>query len=447
MLDLLLIASLGFLGSFGHCVSMCGPIAVAFSLSRSNAQPDSQPGSQPTISQQLQFHLLLNLGRVLSYALVGSGIGLLGSVVLAGGQLAGVGSGLRQVMSLLTGGLLIWMGLIHVSPGLLPTVPLLNPMGQNRWHDRLSRGMVNLASQRRWWTPALLGMVWGLIPCGFLYAAQIKAAETGNVWMGCATMLAFGLGTMPTMLGVGVSVSSVSQDRRSQLFRIGGWVTLAIGLLTLFRTGDTMVDYTGHVALFLLVFTLIARPISRLWAAPLHYRRVLGVGAFLLSLMHTAHMLEHSWGWNLRAVAFMLPQHQWGMVFGAIGLVSMAPAALTSFDWAQKRLGHLWRRIHLLAVPGLIACAAHCILTGSHYLGTLQRTWINWGLTAGIMAMVVAVLLLRSHYVTSLAPLYSGSRSSSADQETAETCCHDRGAMPKPQHPSQRGGVPDHEPR
>ncbi|GAB4374723.1 MAG: hypothetical protein Kow00121_19550 [Elainellaceae cyanobacterium] len=407
---------------------MCGPIAVAFSLSQ---KPDQKQEPQSTTWQRLRFHLLLNLGRILSYALVGAGIGLLGSVLLAGGQLAGVGSGLRRAVSLLTGGLLIWMGLAHVSPGLLPKLPFLNPMGQNHLHDRLSRGMVNLSLQNHWWTPALLGMVWGLIPCGFLYAAQLKAAETGNLWLGGATMLAFGLGTLPTMLGFGVSVSAISGDRRSQLFRVGGWVTLVIGLLTLFRTGDTMVDYTGHIALLLLALALVARPISRLWAAPMHYRRVLGVGAFILAVMHTVHMMEHTWGWNLRAFSFMLPQHQWGIALGAIGLVSMAPAALTSFDWAQKHLGTLWRRLHLLAVPGLIACGLHCILTGSHYLGQLQITWLNWGLTIVVAVGVLAVLLLRSRAVwlaLSLEQWYVSPKAGSAlrRSEQKQECCNDR---------------------
>ena len=387
MLDLLLVASLGFLGSFGHCVGMCSPIAIAFSL--------SQTQEKPTLWQQIRFHGLLNLGRILSYALVGAAIGLLGSVLIAGGQFAGVGSGLRRGMSLFTGGLLIWMGLTQVSPSLFPKIPLLNPMAKSGLHDRLSRAMVNLSFQNHWWTPALLGIFWGLIPCGFLYAAQIKAAETGNLWQGCATMLAFGLGTFPIMLGVGVSVAAVSRDRRSQLFQLGGWFTLAIGILTLLRTGDTMVDYTGHAALIGLIIALIARPIHPLWAAPLRYRRVIGVGAFVLAVAHTIHMVEHTWGWNLRALQFMLPQHQWGITLGAAGLLLMTPAALTSFNKAQKALGKHWRSIHLLTLPALILCAAHCILTGSHYLGRLQLTWLNWVQTIGLIAVVLGVLGVR----------------------------------------------------
>lgn len=129
-------------------------------------------------------------------------------------------------------------------------------------------------------------------------------------------MLAFGLGTMPMMLGVGVSAAKLSADKRSQLFRLGGWVTLVIGFLTLLRT-DAMVDYTGHAALIFLMVALVARPLSRCFSAPLHYRRALGVGAFVLAVAHTAHMLDHTLQWNFAAFSFMLPQHQLAIALGA----------------------------------------------------------------------------------------------------------------------------------
>ncbi|QLE55964.1 sulfite exporter TauE/SafE family protein [Nostoc sp. TCL26-01] len=412
MLDLSLMIILGFLGSFGHCFGMCGPLTVAFSLSHQNPTPHQDDLRQippqttsPTWQQQLKFHFLLNLGRMLSYALVGAGIGALGSVLLQSGQLAGVGSDFRRMMAIITGVMLIWFGLGQLTPDLIPRLPVLHPLLKSNLHNRLSTGMIKLSLQKRWWTPMLLGMTWGLMPCGFLYAAQIKAAETGNLWIGTATMLAFGLGTLPTMLGVGVSTSLVSQDQRSQLFRLGGWITLIIGTITLLRTGDTMVDYTGHAALLCLILALIARPISKICPSLLRYRRVLGVGAFVLSVVHTTHMIEHSLGWNFAAFWFLPPEFQLAIAAGAVALILMTPAAFTSWDSLQKSLGKYWRQIHLLSVPALLLSAIHAVLIGSHYLGSLQLTWANKLATLLLGIITLAILLLRSKFLWSkLAP-------------------------------------------
>ncbi|MEP0929537.1 sulfite exporter TauE/SafE family protein [Leptolyngbya sp. SLC-A1] len=394
MLDLLLMTSLGFLGSFGHCLGMCGPITVAFSL--------SQPASDRDRWQQVGFHLLLNLGRLVSYALVGLMIGALGSVLVASGQMAGIGSPLRRGVALVTGLLLIWFGLAQISPGQVPQVPLLNPMAQASWHSRLSRAMQALSLNPQRWTPLLLGLAWGLMPCGFLYAAQLKAAETTNLWRGGATMLAFGVGTLPMMLGVGVSTAWVSGDRRGQLFRLGGWITLLIGLLTLLRSSD-MIDFTGHGALVLLLLALIARPLSRLWPALLVYRRTLGVGAFVLSVAHVAHIV--TMGWNPAALPFLLPSLQVGGWAGIVAFGLMVPLALTSFNRAQTCLGHHWRRLHLLSIPIFGLAVTHTLLLGSSYLGGFEHSTRHWVAAVALAGLALLALLLRWRRIWSLLSL------------------------------------------
>lgn len=367
---------------------MCGPLTVAFALSRSTPTPQTSRAVN-----RWGFHLLLNLGRTASYAIVGAVLGGVGSVAIASGQLAGIGSGLRQWMTIVTGLLLVGFGLRQIAPDLLPQLPVLHPL-QGRLHDRLNKIMMGLSTQTQWWTPTLLGGFWGLIPCGFLYTAQLKAAETGSPISGGMTMLAFGLGTMPTMLGVGISASRLSADRRSQLFRLGGWVTLTIGILTLWRT-DAMVDYTGHGALFLLMLALAARPISRFWGTPLKYRRAVGVGAFVLSVAHIAHTIDHTLNWNPQAIAFMVPQHRWGLWAGMTALALMTPAALTSFDRAQQALGKRWRQIHLLTVPALLFAAVHTISIGSNYLGSLVASGEVQIRVAIVSILTLAILLGR----------------------------------------------------
>jgi uncharacterized protein len=390
MLDLVLIAVLGFLGSFGHCAGMCGPLTVAFSLS--NAGNDKLAS--------FRFHLLLNLGRIVAYALVGAAIGGVGSVLIASGQMAGTGSGLRRAIAIITGTMLVWFGLVQIKPDLLPRLPLLHPIS----HDRISNAMTEISTQKSWWIPSALGLLWGLIPCGFLYAAQIKAAETGNPILGASTMLAFGLGTLPTMLGVGFLAGRFSADKRSQLFRAGGWVTIAIGMITLLRT-DAMVDLTGHAALLCLILTPIARPISKFWPQVLRYRRALGVGGFAIAIAHTFHMLDHTLQWNFDALFFMLPQHQLGTIAGMLALLLMIPAAVTSCDRLQNYLGKRWRQIHLLTVPAFLLCVIHAVLIGSHYLGGFEWKLHNQLLTAALAVATVLVMCVRSRLFWSLLSL------------------------------------------
>ncbi|MGD1899570.1 MAG: sulfite exporter TauE/SafE family protein [Phormidesmis sp.] len=394
-LDLWLTAAIGFLGSFGHCVGMCGPITAAFSLSYS---AEAKAGWR----SHLSFHILLNLGRLLSYILIGAAIGALGSVVLAGGQMAGVGSTLRRVTSIFMGVLLIWFGFTQAKPGFLPNLPFLHPAKQQQIHERISRAMMTVSGQRRAFTPLLLGLLWGLIPCGFLYTGQLRAVATQSWVGGGAVMMAFGAGTLPAMIGMGLATSALSQDRRSQLFRLGGWLTITIGVLLLLRTGDTMSDYSGHAALFCLMAALVARPISRLWPAPLRYRRVLGVGAFVLSGLHILHMFSHTWKWKWQAVQFMLPVHQVGVVLGAIAFFLMLPAALTSFDAAQKSLGARWRKLHLLSVPALALAAIHSILIGSHYWGALALSWQNQARVGGLGLATILLFGVRSPWLWAL---------------------------------------------
>ncbi|ELS34778.1 MULTISPECIES: sulfite exporter TauE/SafE family protein [Pseudanabaena] len=394
MLDLLLISALGFLGSFGHCVGMCGPLTVAFSLSGKDRQDRE---SSQVWQQHLYFHALLNIGRIFSYVLVGAAIGAIGSVLIASGQLAGIESDLRRWLAILTGILLVWMGLVQIEPEGLPQMPFLNPIAALGLHQRLSNAMMKLSLYSHPITPALLGMTWGLIPCGFLYTAQLKAAETSSMMQGALTMLAFGIGTLPSMLGIGIFAGLISRDRRSQLFRMGGWITLTIGLLTILRSSD-MVDYTGHGGLILLVLALVARPLgqlSKFWSALMTYRRAIGMGAFILSIAHTFHMLEHTFQWNFDALSFLIPRHQLAIWLGAIAIALMTPAAITSSDWMVAKLGKAWRYLHLLSVPALVLASVHTIAIGSSYLGAVEWSPKNWILTISCGAITAIALSLR----------------------------------------------------
>jgi uncharacterized protein len=372
MADFLLMAVLGFLGSFGHCASMCGPLAVA--VAGSDRSDRERSGGQAW-----WFHGAINFSRILSYGLSGALLGGASAAALAGGQWLGLGSQLRSAIALISGLLLIGSGLGQIVPGEWP----LPKLGHRPWLNKITR------------QPWLLGLLWGLMPCGFLYTAQLKAIESAS-WIGGALNLwAFGLGTMPVMMGIGVSAGYFSLERRSQMRRAGGWIAILVGIITLGRSGDSMSDGTGYGAIICLILALIARPISKLWPGLLSYRRLLGVGAVVLSIAHLGHVVVHNWDWQPAALQFLLPAQQTGAWLGLIALLLLLPGLATSSDRFQQQWGQSWRKLHLLAVPALLLAAGHAILCGASYWGTVQPSLQHHLRSAGIIVIVGLVLLLR----------------------------------------------------
>jgi uncharacterized protein len=74
---------------------------------------------------------------------------------------------------------------------------------------------------------ALLGFIWAWIPCGLVYSVLITAASTGHSLAGAGVMLAFGLGTLPNLLGIGLLAGAAARIAERQ------WVHQAAGLLVM----------------------------------------------------------------------------------------------------------------------------------------------------------------------------------------------------------------------
>ncbi|APB34747.1 hypothetical protein GlitD10_2413 [Gloeomargarita lithophora Alchichica-D10] len=354
-----LIFALGFLGSFGHCAGMCGPLVLGVALGQKH-----QPWGQ-----RLTHQLSLHLGRVLTYSLVGAGLGQAGSLLVAGGQLAGVGSGLRQGVTVAIGVLLIYSGWQKQAPGWL----------RWGWHPQGALPQ----------NPLLLGLGWGLIPCGFLYVAQLQAVATLNPLGGALVMLAFGLGTVPVLLGLGLWLSRVGSERGDQLSRWAGGLTMVMGGLMLLRT-DGMVDITGTGSFLLLGLTLLARPLHRWWPGLRPLRRELGVGAFVLAVIHTLHMVEHGLQWDVTGVLFLPVRPFWGMILGTGAVGLMLPLAVTSTDGWRQRLGQRWHQLHRLVTGIWLLAAGHISLLMGQRWGVMRNGVFILG--------VIFVLLLRQSW-------------------------------------------------
>lgn len=198
---------LGLVGS-AHCAGMCGPLALALPATGSNR------------GTFLAGRLLYNVGRIVTYTLLGAVFGLLGE----GFALAG----LQRWVSLL-GGLVILLGLI-ASSRFAPGLPILRVVGWLR--SKLGR----LLKERSFTANFAFGLLNGLLPCGLVYVAALGAAALGDWLLGLAFMAAFGLGTVPMLLALGLAGPRLQWLLRGKVERLVP-ATMALAAVLLLLRG------------------------------------------------------------------------------------------------------------------------------------------------------------------------------------------------------------------
>lgn len=205
----------GFLGGV-HCLGMCGGLTAALGLN---------------LAQDRRFLLLLvaNLGRISSYTLIGA---LLGGVA-AGLALLPWANLLQQLLYLFSLVLLILLGCYLA--GWLSWLTRLERMGQPLWR-RLQPRLAGLLPVDSLYKAYLAGALWGWLPCGLVYTAATGALASGSAWKGAATLLAFGLGTLPNLLAMGVAAGQLNRVRQQPwLRRMAGGLLVGYAVFALIR--------------------------------------------------------------------------------------------------------------------------------------------------------------------------------------------------------------------
>lgn len=226
---LIVVFLTGLMGGV-HCAGMCGGIVGAIALVGSRSDGSRIIVSQPSRRRSLSRLLPYNAGRLASYTTLGALAGAAGSF----GWLLGEALPLQQAAFALTNVLLVLMGL-YVA-GLRRIGHALEALGRVPWARIRPLATASLA--RTGTTPGAFaaGALWGLVPCGMVYAVLVGALLTGSALQGAALALAFGLGTLPNLLLLGVSGSLIARLTRRPRIRclIGGTIAL-FGILGLLR--------------------------------------------------------------------------------------------------------------------------------------------------------------------------------------------------------------------
>ncbi|MBT9566681.1 MAG: sulfite exporter TauE/SafE family protein [Thiobacillus sp.] len=205
MIEFSLLAALlaGLLGGV-HCVGMCGGIVAAFSFRADGSAPP------------FRLHLAYNLGRVFSYALFGALAGALGASLKLADFLP-----IQTLLYIIAQLVMILLGLYLA--GWSRWVLVFERAGGALWKrvKPLFQKLLPVNTLPQAW---LAGMAWGWLPCGLVYSILVSALAAGSATSGAALMLAFGLGTLPNLLGMSLFA------RQIQPFMQQRWVRRAAGL-------------------------------------------------------------------------------------------------------------------------------------------------------------------------------------------------------------------------
>jgi sulfite exporter TauE/SafE len=196
-LEFSMVFLFGLVGSL-HCLQMCGPIVISYSVSLARCG-----GFRREI---LLAHVCYNGGRIVTYTALGAVAGAAGGGIGMLGHLAGLASAAR----LLAGAAMMVTGLLMLR--VLPR-KLLVQVERPRVATRI---VGNLLVSSRALGKFGLGLMLGFLPCGLIYGALLKSVETARPVAGALTMAAFGMGTAVALFGMGV-VSSIAG------LRMGGW--------------------------------------------------------------------------------------------------------------------------------------------------------------------------------------------------------------------------------
>lgn len=205
--------TLGFLGSF-HCAGMCGPIALML------------PKEDNSTSKIIAGKLFYNAGRVVTYIFIGVVFGAFGLAIAL--------KGFQRELSVSTG-VLILVSVI-LSSGKKKKLIAYNIT--TAYTSSLRQHFKKLFSKKSFASFFLIGIINGLLPCGFVYLAAAGAVSTGSIKGSMLYMFLFGIGTFPIMMALSLAANYLGVKFRKIFSRVSPLIAVALALFLIYRGTD-----------------------------------------------------------------------------------------------------------------------------------------------------------------------------------------------------------------
>lgn len=184
-----------------HCVGMCGGIMLSQSLSSENSNR----------LQAIKPAFLYNMGRVISYTVLGGIVGALGSIL-------SLSIKTQAALQLFAGLFMIIMGFNMAGFSLFRKIQI-----------RLPWSFCSIKNKPK--SPLMVGILNGLMPCGPLQTMQLYALGTGSAYKGALSMFIFALGTVPLMLTFGAVSGLLSKGYTKKILKFSGILVIILGLI------------------------------------------------------------------------------------------------------------------------------------------------------------------------------------------------------------------------
>ncbi len=219
-IDLISIATIAFLGSFGHCIGMCGGIVIAYSSSKIDDKWSNL--------MQGFAHLVYSFGRITTYVMLGVIFGAIGGVAQFNGYTT-------AALTIIAGIFMILAGLSLLGK-LAFLTKLEHSFSRSRWYQDVFRHVLRSKSLYSFY---ILGLLNGLLPCGLVYFFAVTAASTGSPLWGALVMLIFGFSTIPALFGLGFFTQLLSKGSfRKVMMNLASIIVILFGLYTIYRGYD-----------------------------------------------------------------------------------------------------------------------------------------------------------------------------------------------------------------
>jgi len=203
-----IIFAIGILASF-HCIGMCGGLVITYSSASAVPNEEKKPNLNP--------HIKYNLGRLISYTIIG---GILGGF----GSFFGINPNFSGLIVILAAIFMILMGASLFSEHrLLEKIKLRTP-------EFIAKIIYRNKKTNKPKGPLIIGLLTGFMPCGPLQAMQLFALSSGSIFNGAMAMFLYSLGTIPLMFGFGNLLTLIKGTDTKKIMKFSGVLVIVLGI-------------------------------------------------------------------------------------------------------------------------------------------------------------------------------------------------------------------------